>query len=74
MDQFIQVYKKAFSDEFCNQAIDYYNVAEQGGMTVNRQEHDDTPKTEKQDTATYLPHLPLHHTDKELMIEFNRVF
>ena len=74
MDQFIQVYKKAFSDEFCNQAIDYYNAAEQGGMTLNRQKHDGVPKTEKQDTSTYLPHFPLNHTDKEIMNEFNRVF
>ena len=74
MDQFIQVYKKAFSDEFCKKVIEFYNVAEQGGMTVNRQEHDGAPKTEKQDAATYLPHFPMQHTDKELMNEFNRVF
>ena len=74
MDQFIQVYEKAFSDEFCNHVIEYYNAAEQGGMILNRQEHDGAPKTEKQDTSTYLPHFPLQHTDKELMNEFNRVF
>ena len=50
--QFIQVYEKAFSDEFCNRVIEFYNVAEQGGMTINRQEHDGAPKTEKQDAAT----------------------
>ena len=72
--QFIQVYEKAFSDEFCQRVIDYYNVAEQGGMILNRQEHDGAPKIEKQDNATYLPHFPMHHTDKEIMNEFNRVF
>jgi hypothetical protein len=47
MDQFIQVYKKAFSDEFCNRVIECYNTAEKSGMTLNRQEHDGVPKTEK---------------------------
>jgi hypothetical protein len=74
MDQFIQVYEKAFSDEFCQKAIDYYNLAEQVGMLLNRQDHDNALKIEKQDTAAYLPNFPLHHTDKELMNEFNRVF
>ena len=74
MDQFIQVYKKVFNDEFCNRVIEFYNVAEQGGMVSNRQEHDGALKTEKQDAATYLPNFPMQHTDKELMNEFNRVF
>ena len=74
MDQFIQVYKKAFSDEFCNRAIDYYNTAEQGGIILNRQDHDGALKTSIQDKSTYLPHYPLSHTDKELMNEFNNVF
>ena len=73
-DSFIQIYEKAFSDEFCNRVIDFYKIAEQSGMTVNRQEHDEALKTEKQDTATYLPYFPIQHTDKELMTEFNRVF
>jgi len=30
MNQFIQVYKKTFSDEFCQRVIEYYNYAEQG--------------------------------------------
>jgi hypothetical protein len=52
--QFIQVYEKAFSDEYCNQVIEFYNVAEQNGMTLNRQEHDGAPKTDKEDTlATF---------------------
>jgi len=72
--QFIQVYEKAFSDKFCKQAIEWFKVAEEGGMILNRQEHDGASKTEKQDTATYLPHFPLHHTSKELINEFNRVF
>jgi hypothetical protein len=74
MDQFIQVYEKAFSDEFCNMAIQYFNIAEQGGITLNRQETQQVPKLEKQDTAIHLPSFPLQRTGKELMNEFNRVF
>jgi len=74
MEEFIQVYKKVFSDEFCKIAIEWYEEAEQKGLTKNRQEHEGVPKTEKQDTSVYLPHLPMHHTDKGLMNEFNRVF
>jgi hypothetical protein len=59
MDQFIQVYEKAYSDEFCNRVIGFYNAAEQGGMTLNRQDHNGALKTEKQDTAAYLPHFPM---------------
>jgi len=74
MNQFIQIYKKAFSDEFCNRVIDYYNAAEQSGMTLNRQDHDGALKTKKQDAAAYLPYYPMEHTDKKLMIEFVDVF
>ena len=72
--QFIQVYEKAFNDEFCQKVIDHYNVAEQCGTIVNRQEHDRVPKHEKQDTATFLPMLPLKNTSKSIMEEFNNVF
>jgi len=74
MDQFIQIYEKAFSDEFCQKVIDWYNFAEQCGITINRQEHDGVPKTDKQDMATFLPQLPLTHTDNKIIDEFNHVF
>jgi len=72
--QFIQVYKKAFSDEFCNRVIEFYNTAEQGGMTISRQDDEKVLKTDKHDTVMFLPHYPLKLADKEIMIEFNRVF
>ena len=74
MNNFIEVYEKAFSDEFCNKVIEYYNAAEQGGMTFNRQENEGVSKTKKQDTSTNLPKVPLSHADKEILNEFNRVF
>lgn len=72
--QFIQVYEKAFSDEFCNYVIEWFKLAEQNGLTVNRQEHDSVPKTDKQDIATFLPHFPLSQTEQKVTNEFNKVF
>lgn len=74
MDQFIQIYKKAFNDEFCQRVIDWYKVAEEGGMTHNRQDTEQVSKWSKNDTSVHLPHLPMYHTDGEIMEEFNRVF
>jgi hypothetical protein len=74
MDNFIEVYKGVFSDEYCNSLIQYFKNAEAGGMTLNRQEHDEAPKMEKEDLATFIPSYPMEHTQKEFMKEFNRVF
>lgn len=74
MDQFIQVYEKVFSDEFCNMVIQFFHIAEQGGMTHTRQQIEKLPTLEKQDTSIHLPNFPLQQTSPELMIEFNRVF
>ena len=74
MDNFIEVYKGVFSDEYCNSLIQYFKNAEEGGMTLNRQDHDEAPKMEKEDLATFIPSYPMEHTQKEFMKEFNRVF
>lgn len=74
MNNFIEVYKNVFSNEYCDKLISWFKNAEEGGMTLNRQDHDGVPKTEKEDLSTYLPCYPLHHTQTEFMNEFNRVF
>ena len=74
MDNFIEVYKNVFSDEFCKQVIEWFKVAEENGMTLDRQSHDNASKMNKEDLATYLPHFPMQHTSKALLNEFNRVF
>ena len=74
MDNFIEVYKNVFSDEYCKETIEWFKVAEEGGMTLNRQSHDNVLKITKEDLATYLPYFPMIHTSNKLMTEFNRVF
>jgi hypothetical protein len=74
MDNFIEVYKGVFNDEFCNNLIQYFKHAEEGGMTSSRQDHDEASKLNKEDLVTYIPSLPMKHTDINFMKEFNRVF
>jgi hypothetical protein len=54
MDQFIQVYEKAFSDEFCNEVIKQFKLGQELKLTVNRQEFDVVPKLEKEDNSLFL--------------------
>ena len=74
MDNFIEVYKGAFSHEYCDNLIQYFNNAEECGLTMSRQDHDGSPKMDKEDLATYIPSFPMEHTDKNFVNEFNRVF
>lgn len=74
MDNFIEVYKDVFSDEYCDNLIEYFKNAEEGGMTRSRQQHEEANKLDKDDLSVYIPSFPLEHSQKEFMIEFNRVF
>ena len=74
MDNFIEIYKNVFSDEFCNKAINVYKEAEKTGMLLNRQVHDGVPKTDKEDNSVYSSHFPMYHTTDDIMLEFNKVF
>jgi len=73
---FIGVYKNAFSKEYCEQAISYFNTMEAHGFTENRIQSENAQKTNKDDTALYgqmdpfinlLGSGPIHQ-------EFNKVF
>ena len=74
MDNFIEVYKNVFSDEYCNKLIQYFNNVEKTSILLNRQDHDGAPKLHKEDQATYLPSYPMEHTSANFIEEFNRVF
>jgi len=74
MDNFIEIYKNAFSNDYCDSIIKYFNYAEECGLTKNRQEHDEALKLDKDDLSIYIPSFPMQHTDNNSMIEFNRVF
>lgn len=74
MDNFIEVYKNVFDDNYCNQCIEWFKEAEENGYTHSRQTDENVSKLDKEDLATYLPAYPLIHAPKELSINFNRVF
>jgi len=74
MDKFIKVYSKIYSDEFCDKVIEYHKLSEETGLILDRQSHDGAHRIDKQDLSTFLPHVPLHHTSKELITEFNELF
>lgn len=76
MDGFIRINRNAFSHEFCDKVINYFNGAEEGGLVIDRQSHDQVPKLLKQDLAKFLPEqsFPFSHTSTEILTEFNDVF
>ena len=71
---FIEIYKNVFDDKFCKEAIEWFKVAENSGITLNRQSHEGASKMIKEDLATYLPYLPLKDTNQELINKFSSVF
>jgi len=75
MDTFIRIYKKAFDDTYCDKVIEYFNKAEEHGLTVDRQANDQVPKLLKEDDALFLPStFPIHHTYGDIINGFNDVF
>jgi len=74
MDNFIEIYKNVFNDDFCNQAIEYFKVAEKCGATKDRQVHDKASKMNKEDLALFLPEYPMSHTNRNLVDTFNNLF
>jgi len=69
---FIEVYNNVFTPEYCNQVIEYFDMADQNGFTLDRQSHDKAKKLDKQDKAIFLPenNLRIQETSKEIMDQF----
>ena len=68
MDNFIEVYKQALSDEFCTKAIQYFDEKERTGHTKNRQETQSSMnKTDKDDQNIF----NFNHANSDLQIELN---
>jgi hypothetical protein len=75
-DDFIGVYKNAFSKEYCQNVINYFNNCNEAGLTVSRQKLDEVPKIEKEDLAIFATReeqISLTAT-KILLAEFAKVF
>lgn len=71
---FIEIYKNAYSVDFCNKVIEFYNVVEKNGFTVNRQVQNNSLKIQQDDNVLFLPGYPLVHCDLSICKEFNDIF
>ena len=74
MTNFIGIYKDAFSAEFCQKAINYFEIAKASGFTENRQQAENVVKTAKDDIAFFAhTEINLNYTTP-LINEFNETF
>lgn len=69
---FIQIYKNAFSSEYCNHLIDLYNAFDKSGFTQNRQVSEKANKLDKDDSTLFMAALPLNHFHE--FQEFHDIF
>jgi hypothetical protein len=63
MNNFIEIYNNAVTDEYCSKVINYFENLNHEGRILNRQEHEGVPKIAK-DTNNY-------YSDRVLAFEKN---
>ena len=75
MEDFIRVYDCAFSDAFCNDAIQAFELADESGFTMNRQQRESGPSTaQKNDTSVFSCEFEKLHAGNNLSKRFSEVF
>jgi hypothetical protein len=74
IENFIGIFEDAFSKEYCDSVIEYFNNAEKAGLTINRQQQHNTPKLEKDDTQLYAHSEICLSNTTNLITKFNDVF
>jgi len=73
-DIFIGIYEKAFSKDYCERAIKYFDSMHKQGCTRNRMQTDNAKKTIKDDYAIYShDEINLQNTE-DLLLIFNETF
>jgi len=74
-EQFIGVYENAFSKEYCESVISYFEKMVEAGYTVNRQQHNHVQKSVKDDVALFSTNDTVIdlHKNIVLMKKFNEV-
>jgi hypothetical protein len=71
-NDFIEVYENAFSSEFCQKTIAYFEDMQDTNLIFSRQDHDRVGKLEKEDLALFLTDekaIRLEST-KDILVEF----
>ena len=65
IENFIGIYEDAFTKEYCDNVIEYFNSAEKAGLTLNRQQQQNVSKLNKDDTQLYA------HSESSLLNTFD---
>lgn len=72
---FIEVYPKAFSDEWCSDVIAEFDAAEAAGFTRGRQEAEPNSTAEiKDDAIMFMNDFNFNHTSRKIGIYFTNIF
>jgi len=74
-EQFIGVYENAFSKEYCESVISYFEKMVEAGYTVNRQQQEHVQKSAKDDVALFSTNNTVIslYENAVLMKQFNEV-
>jgi len=70
---FIEVYKNAFSKEYCDELISFFNEYQSLGMTKSRRDEGSKP-IDKDDTFLFLSNIDILRVNNKLVEHFNDVF
>ena len=74
MTQFIGVYENAFSKEYCEKTIKYFDNLKANGFTENRMQAEGVQKTIRDDDAFFGHYAINLQNDLELYLKFNETF
>ena len=75
IENFIGIYEDAFTKEYCDKVIEYFNTAEKAGLTLDRQQQDSKTSTlEKNDLQLYASDERCLKYSFEYITAFNEVF
>ena len=74
----IAIFDNAFSDEYCDKLIDYFEWSKQNQKTWNRFDSENTPESRKNDNSTSLTNFVddrcFTNDNTNLVQEFNNIF
>lgn len=79
IENFVGVYEDAFSKEYCNNVIEQFNLCQEKGFAINRQDAEGAGRTVKDDTSVYTGNFYTSETavaglDGLISKEFNEVY
>lgn len=74
MTNFIEVYPQAFDKAWCQQVIQYFDIAHDRGLTLDRQSHDNVSKLSKEDAGLFETQMPVNSLTKDIFTKLNEIF